>query len=201
LESCDPNHSTIGIATYSSLVHRDLLELMQGQRNGKKPHGSPIVEGCESFESCVALSKQYALKIDIDAIETVGRAQLALGNGLNSFTVSEHMSLIRRIGLRAALHELSSTLVACTLQPRSLLLVTPAPRHTTLPIAPHPTLVSVISPRDAELISAHQLLAVPRSSGVTHDIVEISVATAARLQPFEAGMALDDKLHLLATNG
>jgi hypothetical protein len=36
---------------------------------------------------------------------------------------------------------------------------------------------------------------------VTHDIVEISAATAARLQPFEAGMALDVKLHLLATNG
>jgi hypothetical protein len=134
-----PRHSSPHTPSEWSLVHRDLLELTQGQRNDEKPHGSPIVEGCESFESCVALSKQYALKIDIDAIETVGRAQLALGNGLNSFTVSEHMSLIRRIGLRAALHELSSTLVACTLQPRSLLLVTPPPRHTPLPIAPHPT--------------------------------------------------------------
>ena len=87
--------------------------------------------------ACIALSRQYALKIDVDALETVGRAQLALGKGLDSIIMSEHMSVVRRVGFRAALHELSLTLLARTLQPRTPFLGTPP--HDTPRFLPHPT--------------------------------------------------------------
>ena len=123
---------------------------------------APLAEGCATFVACIARSRQYALKIDIDALETVGKAQLALGKGLDSVIMSEHMSLIRRVGFRAALHELSLTLLDRTLQPRTPFLDTPPSRNTPLPIAPHPTLVPTISTRESEVITAHQQLVVWR---------------------------------------
>jgi hypothetical protein len=43
--------------------------MLKGQCHDSATHSHQFAKGCESFESCVALSRQYALKIDIDAIE------------------------------------------------------------------------------------------------------------------------------------
>jgi len=94
-----------------SLVHRSLKGLLLRSCASATCHSPPIAEGCATFVACIARSRQYALKIDIDALETVGKAQLALGKGLDSAIMSEHISLVRRVGFRAALHELSLTLL------------------------------------------------------------------------------------------
>ena len=184
-----------------SLVRRGLGALLPRSRLDGTHRNLPIAEGCDTFESCIASSRQHALKIDIDALETVGKAQLALGRGLDSNVMSEHMSLIRRVGLRAALHEMSSTLLDRTLQPRTPFLDTPPPRLPPLPISPHPSMVPVISPLEAELISEHQLLAVPVQRDTPEDITEMSSETVETLKPYVEGMSIDKKLHLLATHG
>jgi hypothetical protein len=151
--------------------------------------------------ACIARSRQYALKIDIDALETVGTARLALGKGLDSVIMSEHMSLVRRVGFRAALHELSLTLLDRTLQPRTPFLDTPPPRITPLPIAPHPTLVPTISTRESEAIIAHQKLVAVAQRGPLDDVVEMTQTTIETLEPYSEGISLDAKLHLLAVHG
>ncbi len=151
--------------------------------------------------ACIALSRQYALKIDVDALETVGRAQLALGKGLDSIIMSEHMSVVRRVGFRAALHELSLTLLARTLQPRTPFLGTPPPRHTPLPTAPHQTLVPTISTRESEVITAHQQLVVVAPHGPLDGVTEMTQTTLETLEPYSEGISLGAKLHFLAVHG
>ena len=184
-----------------SLVRRDLRVMLKGQCHDSATHSQNFAKGCESFESCVALSRQYALKIDIDTIETVGIAQLALGKGLNSAMMSEHMSLVRRVGLRAALHEMSQSLLPCTLQPRASFLVTPPPRRTPLPISPHPALVPIISPSAMEEIKEHQLLAGQPLRGCNPEPIEVTETTRATLMPFHERLTMDEKLHMLAHHG
>jgi len=181
-----------------SLVRQDLRVLLMGQCHGQAAHSHQFAKGSESFEACVALSHQCALKIDIDAIETVGLAQLALGKGLNSTMMSGHMSLVRRVGLRAALHEISQSLLPCTLQPRTSFLITPPSRCTPLPISPHPALVPIISPSAMVEIREHQLLAGQPPCGGGPGPIEVTETTRATLKPFHARMTLDQKLHMLA---
>ena len=84
--------------------------MLQGQCHDSATHSQKFAKGCESFESCVALSRQYALKIDIDAIETVGIAQLALGKGLNSReTCRPPGRLARDVTVAFTMYALSTT--------------------------------------------------------------------------------------------
>ena len=62
-------------------------------------------------------------------------------------------------------------------------------------------MVPVISPLEAEVISDHQLLAVPVQWGASEDVTEMSSVTIETLKPYVEGISIDKKLHLLATHG
>ena len=59
----------------------------------------------------------------------------------------------------------------------------------------------MISPPEAELISEHQLLAVPVQRDTPEEVTEMSSVTIETLKPYVEGMSIDKKLHLLATHG
>ena len=85
-------------------------------RHGALAAVPPIVQGCCSFAECIDSSVQYAHRLDIDAIEAVGHAQLVLGKGLDTHMMSEHAALVGRVGLTAALFEGTSKLLPVTLR-------------------------------------------------------------------------------------
>ena len=118
--------------------------LLSRQCHDDLASGLPIVEGCDTFESCVHMSRQYVVKLDIDAIAAAGVTQLSLGKGLDSEMMSRHVALIEHVGMRAALEEFSLPLLSRTLQPRAPFLITPPSRHLHLPVTPHPLLVPSI---------------------------------------------------------
>ena len=65
-------------------------------------HGRPrtdthrqIIPGCVSFAACVDLSRVYAHKVDIDAIEATASTLLADGKGIDHAVMSQHMLAIQ----------------------------------------------------------------------------------------------------------
>ena len=114
--------------------------LLSRQCHDDLASGLPIVEGCDTFESCVHMSRQYVVKLDIDAIAAAGVTQLSLGKGLDSEMMSRHVALIEHVGMRAALEEphCPSSHAPFTLAPPFL--ITPPSCLLHLPVAPHPLL-------------------------------------------------------------
>ena len=72
--------------------------LLSRQCHDDLASGLPIVEGCDTFESCVHMSRQYVVKLDIDAIAAAGVTQLSLGKGLDSEMMSRHVARIEHVG-------------------------------------------------------------------------------------------------------
>ena len=78
-------------------------------------HGQPrtdthrqIIPGCASFTACVDLSRVYALKVDIDALEATASTLLADGKGIDRDVMSQHMLSIQRQGMGKALSQFPS---------------------------------------------------------------------------------------------
>ena len=71
--------------------------------------GTPpsIVPECASFASCIDLSRAYAIKIDIHAIEGTAQTLLAAGKGIDYDMMSGHIARIEQIGLGQALTSFS----------------------------------------------------------------------------------------------
>jgi hypothetical protein len=162
-----------------SMVRRSLGVLLRGMCHEALAATPPIVQGCCSFAECIDSSVQYAHRLDVDAIAAVGHAQLALGKGLDTHMMSEHAALVERVGLTAALNEISSRLLPVTLQPRPHFRSAPPSRHASLPVMPHPALRTMIQPQQREEIRRHQELAPMVARGVATAPREISERTAS----------------------
>ena len=91
-----PTNSTGGFRTAEwGHVYCALEDILK--RGGRREKGlaPPIAEGCETFSSCVTLSRQFALKLNIDAIEAEGetlisrrRPGLRLGDTCKTLSVT-----------------------------------------------------------------------------------------------------------------
>jgi len=75
----------------------------------------PIIPGCASFASCIDMSRAYAIKVDIDAIESTAKTLLAAGKGIDHDMMSGHMDLIQQRGMSAALLSFSGQTLPTTL--------------------------------------------------------------------------------------
>ena len=115
-----------------------------------------IIPGCASFASCIDLSRAYAVKIDIDAIESTAESLLADGKGIDHGVMSGHMNLIQQIGMSSALLSFSGQTLPTTLHPRSHLVIEPPSRHPPLPVRPHASLVTHLSEEQRSSLLAHQ---------------------------------------------
>jgi hypothetical protein len=64
----------------------------------------PIIPGCVSFSECIDQSREYAIKVDIDAIESTARTLLLDQKGVDGDIMSRHISMIKekRLGSSAA---------------------------------------------------------------------------------------------------
>jgi len=116
----------------------------------------PILPGCASFASCIDLSRAYAVKVDIDAIESTATTLLAAGKGIDHDVMSDHMDRIQQMGMSAALLSFSGQTLPTTLHPRPHLVINPPPRHPPLPVRPHASLVTHLSEEQERSLMAHQ---------------------------------------------
>ncbi len=98
----------------------------------------PIIPACASFASCIDMSRAYAIKVDIDAIESTAQTLLADGKGIDHDVMSGHIDLIQRMGMSSALLSFSGHTLPTTLHPRSHLIIEPPSRHPQLPVRPPP---------------------------------------------------------------
>ena len=63
-----PTPSSSHMPSEWSLVRQDLRALLSSPLAVGTRGNPPIAGGCDAFESCVEVSRQYALRIDIDAL-------------------------------------------------------------------------------------------------------------------------------------
>ena len=102
----------LGLATYQAMSKTTCLQSL-----GQTSTHPSIIPGCASFASCIDLSRAYAVKVDIDAIESTAKTLLAAGKGIDHDVMSDHMGRIQQMGMSAALLSFSGQTLPTTLHP------------------------------------------------------------------------------------
>ena len=161
----------------------------------------PIVADCDTFTSCIDLSRRFMVRIDVDRIENVARALLSEGLGIDHAAMASHMRTVAALGMGSALEIASHALCLTTLQPRPEYLAYPPSRHSPLPIHPHPLLVPVIPSAQRSLIASHQSFLPPPITPNIPPALVITETTALTLAPITLQSTLDERLHVLAVEG
>ena len=89
---------------------------MRSQRLGQTGTHLSIIPGCASFASCIDQSRAYAVKVDMNAIESTAQTLLAAGKGIDCDVMSRHMTLISQMGMGQALLSFSGETLPSTTQ-------------------------------------------------------------------------------------
>jgi hypothetical protein len=93
LEACSPYPDTpILLPDEWLAAYQSMSEIARLQRLGQTGTHPSIIPGCASFASCIDLSRAYAIKIDIHAIEGTAQTLLAAGKGIDYDMMSGHMA-------------------------------------------------------------------------------------------------------------
>ena len=154
-----------------------------------------------SFADCVDQSRQYSVKLDIDAIEKTGRQLLAEGRGVDRHMMYQLMHRIMREGFLSVIQIESDAKKPATVHPRSELLSNPPPRLPMFPLIPHSASVVSVSASQLEVIGQHRSLMPATQPRVSKLPVVITEETRLAMQPFTPDLSFDKKLHLLGTWG
>ena len=136
-------------------VYRALDALPLDRGRSRTGSHRQIIPGCVSFAACVDLSRAFALKVDIDAIEATASTLLANGKGIDRDVMSQHMLTIQRQGMGKALSQFSEQTLSTTLHPRPHYVLLPPSRHPPLPVHPHPALVQHLTAEQKRLRDDH----------------------------------------------
>ena len=80
----------------------------------------PIVADCDTFTSCIALSRRFMVRIDVDRIENVARALLSEGLGIDHAAMASHMRTVAAVGMGSALEIASHALFVSQLSNHDL---------------------------------------------------------------------------------
>ena len=83
-----PGTSTRHLPRVWSVVFNELKEVLQQSCHEELAAAPTIAQGCRSFSECRQLSKRHLLRLDVDAIGSVGRDQLGLGHGVDEEMLS-----------------------------------------------------------------------------------------------------------------
>jgi len=161
----------------------------------------PIISGCVSFSECIDQSREYAIKVDIDAIESTARTLLADHKGVDEDIMSRHISMIKDKGLGQALQHFSGQTLSTTLHPRPLLITNPPQRHPTLPVHPHPALRVRLSAEQQSCLTDHQARIPPPTVTDPPPPIEVTPKTQRTLGSFTLAMSFEERLHALAMEG
>ena len=181
-------------------AYQTLSDITSQSLNQTSTH-PPIIPGCASFASCIDLSRAYAVKVDIDAIESTATTLLAAGKGIDHDVMSDHMDRIQQMGMSAALLSFSGQTLPTTLHPRPHLVVDPPPRHSPLPVRPHASLVTHLSEEQKSSLMAHQAR-LPTPPPVDPPLeLEVMAETQCTLGQFTLSMSFEERLHGLAVEG
>jgi len=155
-EASSPCHTTPILLPEEWLAAYQTIIAITSQSLEQTSTHPPIIPGCASFASCIDLSRAYAVKVDIDAIESTAKTLLPAGKGIDHDVMFDHMDRIQQMGMPAALLLFSGQTLPTTLHPRPHLVTAPPSRHPPLPVRPHASLVTHLSEEQKSSLMAHQ---------------------------------------------
>jgi len=182
-------------------VFHTLTEIPRRHDHQDKSTTPPIVPGCASFSECIDLSREYAVKVDIDAIESTAQTLLADRKGVDVDIMSRHISSIKDQGMGQALQHFSGQTLSTTLHPRPHLVTNPPQRHPTLPVHPHPALEVSLSEEQQRCLADHKARILPPPVIDPPPPIEVTMKTQRTLGSFTLAMPLEERLHELAMGG
>ena len=117
-ESSDTGGSApLGVSKEWQRAHHRVSMMRLWRGWGETVAVPPIVADCDTFTSCIALSRRFMVRIDVDRIENVARALLSEGLGIDHAAMASHMRTVAAVGMGSALEIASHALCPTTLQP------------------------------------------------------------------------------------
>ena len=195
-EACSPYPTTPillpeeWLAAYQTMS--DITRLQSLGQTGTHPS---IIPGCASFASCIDLSRAYAVKVDMNAIEGTAQSLLAVGKGIDLDIMSDHMTLIEQRGMGKALTSFSGQTLASTLHPRPHLIISPPSRYPPLPVHPHASLVMLLSEEQESSLASHWAR-IPLPTPVDPPLpLEVTTETQRTLGRFTLSLSFEERLH------